>query len=89
MIDLHQLAPRPDQAPSTPPYRRHIDHSAAWKASDFTSPREYTIELTPFQIDDIAGAVQKVRAAGVGLDDINRGHFPLPALAQVIEEIRH
>jgi len=89
MIDLQQLAPKADQVPSTPPYRRRIDHPAAWKASDFTSPRDYTIELTPAQIDDIDAAVQKVRAADLKLDDIDRSHFPLPRVVPVIEEIRH
>jgi hypothetical protein len=89
MIELQQLAPKPDQAPSTPPYRQHIDHPAAWKASDFTSPRDYTIDLTPAQIDDIDGAVRRVRAAGLKLDDIEQSHFPLPKVLPVIEEIRH
>src|SRR5215813_6163555 len=89
MIELQQLAPKPDQAPSTPPYRQHIAHPAAWKASDFTSPRDYTIELTPAQIEDIQAAVRTVRAAGLKLDDIEQRHFPLPKVLPVIKEIRH
>jgi hypothetical protein len=89
MTELQQLAPAADQVPSTPPYRRHIDDPAGWRASDFTSPRDYTIELTAAQIDDIEAAVRKVRDAGLRLEDIERSHFSLPRVAPVIEEIRH
>ncbi|HXJ79832.1 MAG TPA: TauD/TfdA family dioxygenase [Candidatus Methylomirabilis sp.] len=88
MIDLHQLAPRADQTPSTPPYRRTIGYPGAWKTTDFKSPRDYTIELTTAQLDDIDDAVRHVRASGLGLDDIDRSHFPLPSLAPVFERIR-
>lgn len=89
MTALHDLAPDANRMPSTPEYRQPIDHPAAWKASDFKSPRDYTIELTPAQLDDIDAAVRKVRVAGLSLDDIDKSHFPLPKLAPVIEEIRH
>jgi hypothetical protein len=88
MIELTQLAPAAGQAPTTPPHRRHIDHPAAWKSRDFTSPRDYTIELSAAQIDDVDDAVKKVRAAGLALDDIERRHFPLAKVAPVIEEVR-
>lgn len=88
MNELSTLAPRPDQPPATPVYRQTIRQPAAWKTTDFTSERDYTIELTPAQLADIDGAVGEVRARGLGLDEIEQRHFPLPTLAGVIAEIR-
>ena len=88
MIELSQLAPRADQAPATLPYRQHIGYPGAWKTTDFSSPRDYTLELTPTQLDDIDGAVRKVRAAGLALEDIDQSHFPLRTLAPAFERIR-
>jgi len=88
MMDLHELALRADQAPSTTVSREPIGHPAAWKVTDFTSPREYTLGLTTVQLADIDDAVKRVRASGLALDDIERRHFPLPTLRPVIEHIR-
>src|SRR5262245_65620963 len=88
MIELSQLAPRADQAPATPPYRQHIGYPGAWKTTDFSSPRDYTLELTPTQLDDIDDAVRKVRAAGLALEDIEQRHFPLKTLAPAFDRIR-
>ena len=87
-MDLHELARRADQAPSTTVYREPIGHPTAWKVTDFTSPREYTVELTTVQLADIDDAVKQVRASGLALDDIERRHFPLPTLTPVIEYIQ-
>jgi hypothetical protein len=89
MTDLQRLAPRADQTPATLPHRRAIGYPDAWKASHFAGPRDYTMELTTAQLDDIGDAVRKVCAAGVALDDIERSHFPLPTLAPAFERIRH
>src|SRR5262249_58581637 len=88
MNELTQLAPRADQAPATPPYRRPIGYPSAWKTSDFASPRDYTLELTSTQLDDIDDAVRKVRAAGLALEDIEQKHFPLRTLAPAFARIR-
>src|SRR5262249_6790205 len=74
MIELSQLAPRADQAPSTPPYRQPIGYPGAWKTTDFSSPRDYTLELKSTQLDDIDDAVRNVRAAGLALEDIEQRH---------------
>jgi hypothetical protein len=86
--DLLRLAPRPDQPPATPVHRRPITGPGAWKTTDFRSPRDYTIELTPTQLADIEESLRAVRAAGLGLDDIEQRHFALPTLAGAFEEIR-
>ena len=74
---------------SEPVHREIIRHPGAWKTTDFRSERDYTIELSPAQLADIDDAMRQVRAEGLGLDEIEPRHFPLPTLAGVIEEIRH
>ncbi|HYB41135.1 MAG TPA: TauD/TfdA family dioxygenase [Candidatus Methylomirabilis sp.] len=88
MSSLQHLAPAADQNPATPVHRRPIDHPAAWKASQFGSPADYTIELTPAQLDDIDGAIRGMRAAGLSLEDVDQSHLALPRLLPVIDEIR-
>src|SRR5271170_6410035 len=76
-------------APATPVYREQIDHSSAWKVADFKSPADYTIDLTPTQLQDIERAIRQIKTAGLGLDDLQREHFDLPSLKPVSDEIRH
>ena len=77
-----------DTGPITPAYALPIDHPSAWKPADFTSPAEYTIELTASQLRDVDHAIARIKAAGLGLDDLGREHFELPSLRPVIDEIR-
>ena len=77
-----------DTGPITPVYALPIDHPSAWKPADFASPADYTIELTASQLRDIEHAIARVKAAGLGLDDLGRQHFELPSLRPVIDEIR-
>ena len=68
--------------PITPVYALPIDHPSAWKPADFTSPAEYTIELTASQLRDVDHAIARIKAAGLGLDDLGREHFELPSCAR-------
>jgi hypothetical protein len=77
-----------DNAPPTPVYAAPIDHPGAWKVADFTSPMDYTIEFTANQLRDIERAIREIKAAGLGLDDLQREHFEVPPLRPVIDEIR-
>src|SRR3984957_8431636 len=78
-----------NDAPAPPPFGAPIVHPAAWKVADFKSPSDYTIELTAAQLRDIERAMRQIKAAGLGLDDLQREHFDLPSLQPVIDEIRH
>src|SRR5947199_2247875 len=78
-----------NDAPVTPVHRATIDHPSAWKVADFATPADYTIELSPAQLRDIEGSVARIKAAGLGLDDLRREHFELPSLSPAIDEIRH
>ena len=78
-----------DDDPITPVYRRPIERPSAWKATDFRSPADYTIELTATQLRDIEAAMGRVKAADLGLDDLQREHFELPSLCPIVDEIRH
>ena len=78
-----------DNAPLTPVYAAPIDHPGAWKVADFKSPADYTMELEASHLRDIEHAVRRIKAAGLGLDDLQREHFEVPSLWPVIDEIRH
>jgi Taurine catabolism dioxygenase TauD, TfdA family len=78
-----------DDTPLTPVYATPIDHPGAWRVADFRSPADYTIELDASHLRDIAHAVQRIKAAGLGLDDLQREHFEVRSLRPVIDEIRH
>src|SRR5215469_12103360 len=80
---------RKDNTPLTPVHAAPIDHSGAWKVADFKSPADYTIELDASHLRDIERAVHRIKAAGLGLDDLQREHFEVPSLRPVIDEIRH
>lgn len=64
-----------------------IAHPAAWKVAHFGSPIDYTIELTPTHLGDIRDALHKIKAAGLGLDDLGREHFPFPSLKGLLGEV--
>jgi hypothetical protein len=50
-----------DAVPATPMYRVTIDHPAAWTVADFKTPADYTLELTPAQLADIAQAMRQIK----------------------------
>ena len=78
-----------DDAPLTPVYAAPIDYPGAWKVADFKTPADYTIEFAATQLRDIDRAIRQIKAAGLGLDNLQREHFDVPSLRPVIEEIRH
>src|SRR3984893_11380094 len=89
MSELRELSSRsgPDTL-ITPLCRALIDHPSAWKVADFKTPADYTIELSATQLQDIERAMGQMKAAGLGLDDLQREHFEVPSLRPVIDEIR-
>jgi len=89
MSELRELSSRsgPDTL-VTPLCRAPIDHPSAWKVADFKTPADYTIELSATQLQDIERAMGQMKAAGLGLDDLQREHFEVPSLRPVIDEIR-
>src|SRR5579863_3109955 len=90
MSALREISsPSENNAPVTPMHGVPINGPGAWKVADFKSPADYTIELTASNLRDIEGAIRRIKAAGLGLDDLQREHFELPSLRPVIDEIRH
>ena len=73
--------------------RTPITHPSAWRGSDFASPNEFAIELGPRHLQAFERALAHIRTEGLGLDDIERGHFDVPEIAGDIaawfEEIQH
>src|SRR5499427_4925502 len=89
MNEMREMTgPADGEAPATAPYHAPIANPSAWRVADFASPDDYTIELTAAQLDDVWQAVARIKAAGLGLDDLQREHFEVPALRPVIEDIR-
>jgi Taurine catabolism dioxygenase TauD, TfdA family len=80
--------PVEDDGPLTPIYGVSIDRPGAGRVADFKSPADYTIEFTAAQLRDIDRALRQIKAAGLGLDDLQRKHFEVPSLRPLIDEIR-
>ncbi|HVH76884.1 MAG TPA: TauD/TfdA family dioxygenase [Stellaceae bacterium] len=90
MGELHAIDRASEaNAPAMPMPAAPIDDPAAWKVADFAGPADYTIELTAAQLREIERNMRRIKAAGLGLDSLQREHFPLSALRPAIEEIRH
>ena len=87
MNEMREMT-KPAEAPVTTLHEAPIANPSAWRVADFASPDDYTIELTAAQLGDIWQAVARIKAAGLGLDDLQREHFQVPALRPVIEDIR-
>ena len=74
--------------PATPTFAAPIRHPSAWTVSDFRSPADYPVDLDAAQLRDIATAMRRIKAAGIGLDGLQREHFEVPSLRPIVEEIR-
>jgi len=68
-------------------HARPIDHPSAWKASDFGSLDDVTVRLEQRHIDAFERAYDDIAARGLGLDDVEREHFAVPAVAADLAEI--
>src|SRR6266478_707561 len=75
--------------PATPMFEAPIRHRSAWKVADFRRPADYTIELTATQLREIERAIERIKTAHLGLDDLQREHFEVPSLRPLIDVIRH
>jgi hypothetical protein len=74
--------------PATPVFAALIRHPSAWTVADFRSPADYSLDLTAAQLRDIAAAMRRIKAAGIGLNGLQREHFEVPSLRPIVEEIR-
>ncbi len=75
------------ETPATPVFAAPIRHPSAWTVADFRSPADYSVDLDAAQVRDIAAAVRRIKAAGIGLDGLQREHFEVLSLRPVVEEI--
>jgi hypothetical protein len=89
MSAIQPNLPVEDDTLLTPLYATPIEHPGAWRVADFTSPADYTIELEASHLRDIERTLRQIKAAGLGLDDLQREHFGVPSLRPVVDEIRH
>ena len=75
------------ETPATPVFAALIRHPSAWTVADFRSPEDYSVDLDAAQLRDIAAAMRRINAAGIGLDRLQREHFEVPSLCPVVEEV--
>ena len=86
--NLESRTAQDSDAPATPVFAAPIRHPSAWTVADFRSPADYSVDLDAAQLRDIATAMRRIKAAGIGLDGLQREHFEVPSLRLVIAEIR-
>lgn len=82
--------PASDAMPVGSPLRRPlIEGPSAWTGTEMRNREtEWTYRLSPAQVEEVAAAVEAVRARGVDLADIRRSDFPLPTLGPVLDRLR-
>src|SRR5215470_11453671 len=74
--------------PATPVFAAPIRHPSAWAVADFRSPADYSVDLDATQLRDVAATMRRIKAAGIGLDGLQREHFEVPSLRPILDEIR-
>ena len=74
---------------TTPIIAHHIDHPSAWKSTDFKSNDDFALDLEPRHIKALDAALNQVREAGLGIDDITRANFPLDDIQNFVNQIKH
>jgi hypothetical protein len=78
---LEARAAQDSDQPATPVFAAPIGHPSAWTVADFRSPADYSVDLDAAQLRDIAAAVRRIKAAGIGLDGLQREHSRCPRCA--------
>ena len=68
-------------------YLEPVDHPAAWMASDFSSLDDITLRFDQRHIDAFEDAWQAIDRAGLTLDQVEREHFEVPAIADDLADI--
>jgi hypothetical protein len=77
---------RPHERVPTAP----IDCPAAWRGADMRQrEQEWSVQLTPVEVDEIQQAQQFAGAGGRSLAGMTAADFPLPTLAARIAQWRH
>ena len=65
-----------------------IDHPVAWRGSDFASPDEIAVKLTPGQRRSLAELGGRVCGQGRGWNDLTAEEEALPDLAETLADVR-
>ena len=68
--NLQARAGQDTDTPATPVFAAPIRHPSAWTVSDFRSPADYSVDLDAAQLREIAAAMRRIKAAGIGLDGL-------------------
>lgn len=73
--------------------REPIAGPAAWRGPELAARRDWLVELTPAQLEELEAACAAVEETGFALGQVGREQFPLPTLGAVArgwgEELMH
>ena len=78
-----------EPASITAPPRPLVTGPSAWIGAELAKrPQDWTYDLSPRELAEIAAATAAVRARGLDIADITRADFPLPTLGPVLDRLR-
>jgi len=69
--------------------RSPIEAAAVWHAADVADPKEWVVELSDAQRDDLAAAARAAAADGLTIATVTVEDFPLPTLRATLDRVVH
>lgn len=70
-------------------FEQVVDHPSAWRGADFGSVDDVSFELTPAHLEGLDTALRSVHEAGLTIDEVEKEHFDLSAIADDLASIEH
>ena len=68
-------------------YMQPVEHPSAWTLDEIGSLESLTLQFDQRHIDAFEEAYARIEAQGLTLDEIEREHFPVPAVADDLADI--
>jgi hypothetical protein len=73
-----------------PALRSPVTGPSAWIGADLRQrPADWTYTLSAAEVAEVEAAVASVRARGLDIADLTRGHFPLPRFGAKLDALRN
>uniref|UniRef100_UPI003F4964A4 TauD/TfdA family dioxygenase n=1 Tax=Cupriavidus necator TaxID=106590 RepID=UPI003F4964A4 len=63
-------------------------HPSAWRGSDMARRDDWIVKLDDSDVAELERALRAARAAGIGIPELDRDHFPVPQVARKMEHVR-
>lgn len=64
------------------------DHPSAWRGPDMARRTDWLVRLDEADVRELDGALQAVRARGVGIPELGKAHVSVPRIARKMEKMR-